>query len=143
MASRRNEIKKDLWKIFKEVYQSSYFVEITDKQNDLLDQMVAYLAENYSLRRKGEKGKDAEEADNDTTPLERPLATPMRPYDYKEYRKLSKGVSSLPMPEPVKMEPAEVKQKPVPATPKKSKKTKDAGIDISALPAHLRKYVKS
>jgi hypothetical protein len=139
--SRRNEIKKDLWKILQTVYQNSYFINITDKQNELLDQMVIYLSENYSLRRKNEKGKEADVAENDDAPLERPEAPPMRPYDYKEYRKLKGGsASNLPPPEPT---PEPVKVKPIKPVKKTKKAESKPTIDLSALPPHLRKYVKS
>lgn len=119
--SRKNEIKKDIWKILREVYGIAEDREITDKQNEFLNRTVCYLDENISLRRKGEKHHPDREIE-DLSPLERPV--PVK------------------KPEPTIVETEKKKSGPKPkvVTPKLEAKPV---INISALPEHLRKYVKS
>lgn len=127
--SRRNEIKKDLWKILRDVYNIPEFREITDKQNDFLNRAVRYLEENISLRRKTDKAKQAEPEDNE--PLAKPEAAPMPDFSKLGKRRRRKE------PDPPKEETSSVKEK----QDKIVKATNKAAINISALPEHLRKYV--
>lgn len=126
--SRKNEIKKDIYAILREVYCIHEQREITDKQNEFLDKIVMYLDANLSLRRKGEK-KTEEVEDNE--PLLRPEPVkPPEPLAQSTTPILvsrKKGTSFKPN-APTKAEPKEV--------PKEK-------INASALPEHLRKYLKT
>jgi len=56
--NRKDEIAKDLMDILRQVYSIHPLSNPSEKQNELIDKMVAYLDENISLRR---KKKDVEE----------------------------------------------------------------------------------
>lgn len=57
---RREEIKRDLWQILKQVYMLNEEKGVTDKQNEFLNKAVDYLDDNISLRRKVVKEKPVE-----------------------------------------------------------------------------------
>lgn len=119
--SRKNEIKKDIWDILREVYSISEHREITDKQNEFLDKIISYLEENISLRRKTDKQRENEEEDSE------PLLRPEPKYPVEPILK----PMSTPTPKPVK------------TTKKMTKAEGTVQLNLSALPEHLRKYVKS
>lgn len=57
---RKEEIKKDLWQILKQVYTLNEEKGITNKQEEFLEKAVQYLDANISLRRKIVKEKAVE-----------------------------------------------------------------------------------
>lgn len=115
--SRKNEIKKDIWKILREVYGICEYRDITDKQNEFLNRTLAYLDENVSLRRKTDKQRDLEA--DDLEPLYRPVAEkqpePVAPKTKTAVKKISAAKTEV----------------------------KPTTIDINAIPEHLRKYLKA
>lgn len=136
--SRRNEIKKDIWKIMQDVYRFSDHVEITDKQNDFLDKVVQYLEANISLRRKTDKSKE----EIDETPLERPVASSRPEFSLREYKRKRRGESeeSVERAGTQSLRELDLGTGHAPAVAKPAQKPT---ININALPEHLRKYVKS
>lgn len=158
--SRRNEIKKDIWDIMRDVYKIPDFHPITDKQNEFLDRTIKYLESTISLRRKTDKSKQPEPEDNE--PLARPEAAPIPDFSKTSLRRRGRkrdesenettevpadpDLDSSPKPIQTTTKTSTVATPPPKAPTKKSsedvKKQKvKASININALPPHLRKYV--
>src|SRR5687768_6807559 len=126
---RKNEIKKDVYAILREVYSIHEAREITDKQNEFLDKLVAYLDENISLRRKGEKKTVEEPEENEVLLRPEPVKSVEPTTTPTVLVSRKKGTSF----KPAVATPAATKAAPKNSAPK---------IDINALPPHLRKFVK-
>jgi hypothetical protein len=131
--SRRNDLKKELWTIFRQVYQPSSFIQITEKQNEMLNKMVEHIYSTYSLRYRDEK-TFVETADSG--PLDRPIAAERVPFDYGRYKKLRRGESDDSDGVTISSRAAVAETKKI-----EVKQKVKASIDIDALPPHLRKYM--
>lgn len=56
--SRRREIEKDLWEVFKTVYCINETMPKTEKQTEVLNKIVDYIEANLSTRRKRQEKDD-------------------------------------------------------------------------------------
>jgi hypothetical protein len=58
--NRRKEITNDLWDIFRKVYSITEVTPQSDKQTQLLDNIVEYIDTNLSTRRKRVDNKETQ-----------------------------------------------------------------------------------